>query len=301
MGGPLRALTARQHDLRTRVTRAPLLGASRCAGEKGAKPRARGARPIARAPTLAPGSPRATPAAQALERRARADHAVARRPTAARTVRRDPPRALSLRAAHASRACGAIRPRPRRALAARPHTLSTLVGRAQWKYARAPHASQAIDVRVAQDIFRTQICRNAEQRRSDLYAYVHVGDRVRRVVKLTRTDNFTVYHRFEKRRYVPATRQKVYLPALSECSRLAIFAHVNATRAGSRPPRPVSCRAYEKLPDAPSADGGRRASCFARTHMVGGLEMGAKDMANGAKRVAGFCMEQGARPGGLLV
>ena len=78
--------------------------------------------PIARALTRAPCSPRAAPAAQALERRAHADHAVARRPTAARTVHHDPPRALSLRA-HASRACGAIRPRPRRALAARPHTL----------------------------------------------------------------------------------------------------------------------------------------------------------------------------------
>ena len=122
IGGPLRALSGRGHDLGARLTRAPLLVASRCAGEKGAKPRARGARPIARAPTLAPGSPRATPAAQALERRARADHAVARRPTAARTVRRDPPRALAL-LEHASRARGAIRPRPRRALAARPHTL----------------------------------------------------------------------------------------------------------------------------------------------------------------------------------
>ena len=135
IGGPLRALNGRGHDLRTRLTRAPLLVASRCAGEKGANPRARGARPIARAPTLAPGSPRATPAAQALERRARADHAVARRPTAAGTVRRDPPRALAL-LEHASRARGAIRPRPRRALAARPaHTL----------HARGPRVGFLVD------------------------------------------------------------------------------------------------------------------------------------------------------------
>ena len=147
IGGPLRALNGRGHDLRTRLTRAPLLGASRCAREKGAKPRARGARPIARAPTLAPGSPRATPAAQALERRARADHAVARRPAAARNGASRPTRALALRA-HASRARAAPSGRGHAGRSPPAPTLSTLVGRARWKYARAPHVSQAIDFRV---------------------------------------------------------------------------------------------------------------------------------------------------------
>ena len=103
--------------------------------------------PIARALTRALGSPRATPAAQALERHAHADHAVARRPTAARTVRRDPPRALSLRA-HASRARAAPSGRGHTGRSPPTPTLSTLVGRARWKYARAPHVSQAIDFRV---------------------------------------------------------------------------------------------------------------------------------------------------------
>ena len=44
-----------------------------------------------------------------------------------------------------------------------------------------------------------------------------VGNKnVRRVVKLTRTDNFTVAHRFEQRRYRPSTSQMKYsLPSPS--------------------------------------------------------------------------------------
>ena len=146
IGGPLRALNGCGHDLRTRLTRAPLLDASRRAREKDAKVSARGARPIARVPTLAPGSPRATPAAQTLERRVRADHAVARRPTAARTVRRDPPRARPFLSTPAARAAPSGRGHAGRSPPA--PTLSTLVGRARWKYARAPHVSQAVDFRV---------------------------------------------------------------------------------------------------------------------------------------------------------
>ena len=39
-----------------------------------------------------------------------------------------------------------------------------------------------------------------------------VGDKnVRRVVKLTRTDNFTVAHRFERRRYRPSNPESLAL------------------------------------------------------------------------------------------
>ena len=102
-----------------------------------------------------------------------------------------------------------------------------------------------------------------------------VGDKnVRRVVKLTRTDNFTVAHRFEQRRYRPSTSQMKYLAALTECSRLAVWAYLNATRQGAKPARPVSCRAYESLP-TPTPD---EATCSPRLKMVGGLEMSVKDM-----------------------
>lgn len=128
-----------------------------------------------------------------------------------------------------------------------------------------------------------------------VYAYVHVGvDRTRRVAKLSRADNFSVYHRFERRRYSPSTRQLKFLAALSECSRLAIASHINATRTGGRPARPVSCRAYEKLP-APSVAPHDAASCSPRTHMVGGVEMSDRDMRDSAKRVEGFCQERGGR------
>merc|ERR1712232_382891 len=69
-----------------------------------------------------------------------------------------------------------------------------------------------------------------------VYAYVHVGDMgadhkgVRRVVKLARADNFTVAHRFERRRYKASLSQLKYLAALTECSRLAVWMYLNATR-----------------------------------------------------------------------
>ena len=66
------------------------------------------------------------------------------------------------------------------------------------------------------------------------------GRRFSRLRRQGRADNFTVMHRFEKRRYAPSTRQQRYLGALTECSRLCILAHVNATTAGRRPARPTS-------------------------------------------------------------
>jgi hypothetical protein len=127
-----------------------------------------------------------------------------------------------------------------------------------------------------------------------VYAYVSVGDRSRRVVKMSRSDNFTVYHSFERRRYRPTCSQMRYLGALTECSRLAIWAHVNATRYGLKPPRPVSCTAYDKLPEA--AARGEAAACSARQQMVGGIEMSQKDFQASAQKVEGYCRESGQRP-----
>jgi hypothetical protein len=58
-----------------------------------------------------------------------------------------------------------------------------------------------------------------------------------------------------------------YLAALTECSRLAVWAYLNATRDGTKPARPVSCRAYEALP-APTPDG---ATCSPRLKVRGQL------------------------------
>ena len=115
---------------------------------------------------------------------------------------------------------------------------------------------------------------------------------MRRVVKLTRTDNFTVAHRFERRRYRPSTSQMKYLAALTECSRLAVWSYLNATRQGAKPARPVSCRAYESLP-TPTPD---EATCSPRLKMVGGLEMSVKDMLDSTRKVQGFCREAGPPP-----
>ena len=201
------------------------------------------------------------------------------------------------------------------------------------------HGGITIDVvhRTHLRIFREYYPPQLDNWYTDLwmvYAYVHVGDSVdgkgvRRVVKLSRKDNFTVAHRFERRRYRASTSQLKYLAALTECSRLAVWSYINATRAGAKPGRPLSCRAYATLPaaaaaappklDAPDKPDdpdrayspdkpGRRAVqlapvsavCSPRRQMIGGLEMSPKNMESSAAKIAGFCRETGPRPAVLL-
>ena len=59
-----------------------------------------------------------------------------------------------------------------------------------------------------------------------VYVYVALpsaGHQVKRVAKLTRLDNFSVTHKFEKRRYSPTKSQAKLLGALVECGRYAIW------------------------------------------------------------------------------
>eukprot|EP00966_Prymnesium_polylepis_P103786 2403331-Prymnesium_polylepis.2 len=109
-------------------------------------------------------------------------------------------------------------------------------------------------------------------------------------MRLSRLDNFSVSHKFERRRYSPTKSQAKYLAALVECSRFAIWAYLNATRDGTRYGRPVSCRAYQAMPEGwRRSGGGGGGLCSERTGLVGGLEMNAKELAKSTEAVAGWC------------
>ena len=120
-----------------------------------------------------------------------------------------------------------------------------------------------------------------------VYVYVHtLGDR-KRVVKLSRMQNFSAKHAFQRRRYSPSTSQLPLLPALTECGRVLIGAFINATRAGMVLPQPRNCLAQNGLLKERSG----RVDCFPRGSMVGGLEMNRRDFEHGVRVVPGFCID----------
>jgi hypothetical protein len=127
-----------------------------------------------------------------------------------------------------------------------------------------------------------------------VYVYVHtLGDR-KRVVKLSRAQNFSARHAFQRRRYSPATSQLQLLPALTECGRYLVGTFINATRAGKTPHRPRTCHAEAGLTAQSVAQKSSRSHCFPRTSMVGGLEMNRRDFERGSQAVSAFCIDSKA-------
>lgn len=145
-----------------------------------------------------------------------------------------------------------------------------------------------------------------------VYAYVALPvasrsdsglSQAKRVARMSRLDNFSVSHKFEKRRYSPTKSQAKYLAALVECSRFAIWAYLNHTQSGTRYGRPVSCRAYFTMTDMTDGwsgivGGAARSTCSRRVGLVGGLEMNEKDLTKSADVVKGWCMLRANYSGG---
>jgi len=129
-----------------------------------------------------------------------------------------------------------------------------------------------------------------------VYVYVALpsvaAHQMKRVMKLTRRDNFSVLHSFEKRRYAPTTSQAKLLAALVECGRYAIWSYINHTLDGTKYGRPVSCRAYSKMPSEEEREkdsGSKIGVCKRRVGRVGGLEMNERDFIKSSNSVEGWC------------
>ena len=104
---------------------------------------------------------------------------------------------------------------------------------------------------------------------------------------------FSVQHKFTRRRYKVARAQAAFTAPLVECARNVVARYVESVRAGTPPPPPVSCVAYTTgVPAQPPDGAGGR--CMHRVRPVGGLE-GMKDKSTGElpagskERLAGYC------------
>jgi len=127
------------------------------------------------------------------------------------------------------------------------------------------------------------------------YAYT---DKFSRAVMLHASPSFphvefSVQHKFTKRRYKVTKAQAVFTAPLVECARNVVAGYIESVRAGTPPPPPISCVAYTKdVPTQPPNGAGGR--CVHRVRPVGGLE-DMKDKSTGElpagskEREAGYC------------
>ena len=104
---------------------------------------------------------------------------------------------------------------------------------------------------------------------------------------------FSVQHKFTKRRYKVDKTQAALAAPLVECARNVVAGYIASLRTGAAPQPPVSCVAYRKdVPAQPPDGAGGR--CVHRVRPVGGLE-DMKDKATGElpagskEREAGYC------------